>query len=231
MSEPNPGGTMAIQVSPADLAQARDMIARFALIVSEVERLQGIVGWDSGVISDLRNDNDQLRLELQQTKDQASLLETQLAGEYDECERWKNLYDSDERTITALNADLTQVKRDRDDIAFKHLEVSEELASANATLDKFRDLLGFPATAARQVEIGAGQEQPMTNAQAMNEMAPLPYTPDERLQEVASTFPSPSPTVEPSPSAAQGLEHGSPDPKVEQSPDESKPWDHSSNYL
>ena len=141
-------GTMAIQVSPADLAQARDMIARFALIVSEVERLQGVVSWDSGVISDLRNDNDQLRLELQQTKDQASLLKNQLVGEHSECERMRLIADAWMDDYNRVTAELAQVKRDRDDIGFKHLEMSEALAEANAKLDKFRELLG--------VGLGAG---------------------------------------------------------------------------
>ncbi len=133
-------GPTAIQVSPADLAGARATIEKFAAIIAALEattednaKLRTIVNDDSATISSLRGD-------VQRLEDAKSLLETQLAGEHDLNTRLTSINEEKDAANIRLANELQTAKRERDDIGFKHLEVSEELAQANTALGKFRDL-------------------------------------------------------------------------------------------
>jgi hypothetical protein len=146
-------GNTAIQVSPADLTEVRSLITKVAAVLdlvdqqkAQIAELADRVAAQAGSIGVYQTENQQLH-------DKVMLLETQLQGEHDAHVSTQGVRDAYKDAAESAMSELAQTKRDRDDIAFKHLEVSEELAQANSTLGKFRELLGI-GTAGQGVQAG-----------------------------------------------------------------------------
>lgn len=190
-------GTTAIQVSPADLASVRDLVSKVSAIIASVEDQQDRIR-DLEYELRLSCDRyDQCTKDRDDLSNRLSLAETQLAGEHDLNSRLTKINEEKDAENIQLLSELNQTRRDRDDVAFKHLEVSEELAQANSTLGKFRELLGIPAVG--------------VSASPNKEQVTAPPAANEYVAEGASPFPSPAPIVNDGQSPAQESEHGSSD--------------------
>lgn len=261
MSNPNESGTMAIQVSPADLTALIEFAERMVSVGQALRVAQEQV-------RNLSYDNEQYKRSCDNwAKDYAeqstlvgdlrnrlSLLETQNAGTEAELERVRvslasmtserDLFQRRSKVVEddmlELDRKLIAIKAERDDAQFQALEVSEALAQANATLDKFRNLLGITVGPATYSVVREWPTDPAPVAAAPTEPVPVssPLAPtipvesyvtadsgvgtsgyrEEPLKEDHQNepqgFPSPAPTVEPSQSGA-GSEHGSSGPNLD----------------
>ena len=149
-------GTTAIQVSPADVNSILTVVKQVEVILSAYSAMQIQVGELSFHNESLMADNDRqaaallaLQSDYNTTLSKLHLLELAHQGTNDELVRTNEALrlsrEDLERWLTnymELETKLRDTRRERDDIGFRHLEVTEKLEVAETKLNKFRELLG-----------------------------------------------------------------------------------------